>query len=173
MKNDHANEDYFSYLYFSTYQGLNTYIRRIAVSKEMVDDILQEVYLEAFRHIDDLVIHQNSAGWLYKTAENKTKKLNSIYYKRQKYETEFKKEMSDYLGKEDTSDLLLFDEYKKVLREDEYFLLMKRYSDGYSHKEIADMTNNTLAGSKMKISRILKKIKKNLYLICVLLFIAR
>lgn len=173
MKNNRKKEDYFTQLYYNTYQGLRRYVQRVSAVGEIVDDILQEVYLEAFRHVDDLIAHENSIGWLYKTADNKSKKLNSIYYKHIVHETEFEEGMSDYLGKEDTSDLLMFDEYKNILREDEYALLMKRYNEGYSHKEIAEMTGNTLAGSKMKISRIKQKLQKNLnnWFTCVLLFL--
>ncbi len=171
MKNNRKMEDYFNQLYLNTYQGLRRYVQRMSADGEMVDDIMQEVYLEAFRHIDDLVTHENSIGWLYKTAEYKTKKLNNIYYKYISHETEYEEGMSDYLGKEDISDLLMFDEYKKLLHEDEYDLLMKRYNEGYSHREIAEMTGKTVASSKMKISRIIKKLKSKLsiFLVCVLL----
>lgn len=48
---------------------------------------------------------------------------------------------------------------------------MKRYNEGYSHREIAEMTGKTVASSKMKISRIIKKLKSKLsiFLVCVLL----
>ena len=37
--------------------------------------------------------------------------------------------------------------------------LIKKYDEGYSHKELADMTGSSVAGCKMKLSRIVRKLK--------------
>ena len=54
------------------------------------------------------------------------------------------------------------DEYKQILKEDEFALVMKKYVEGYSYKEIGQLTGNTALGSKMKILRLIRKLRKNI-----------
>ena len=69
----------------------------------------------------------------------------------------------------DHGELVELEEYRTALREDEYEILIKKYVEGYSHKDLAQVSGSSVAGSKMKLSRIINKLKK----ICriVLLFV--
>ncbi len=62
----------------------------------------------------------------------------------------------------DEFDIILCAEYRKILSEDEYDLVMKKYIHGYTHQDLAQMTGNSVGGNKMKISRIIKKLEHNL-----------
>lgn len=162
MTRKQKREDFFNKLYNESFYNLRMYVRKQICDSSMVDDVLQEIYYEAFRHIEDLMIHENYIGWLYKTAENKIKKLNNVYYKHIKYEMAFDEIYENLASINDESDIVLFDEYRKILSEDEFNLIMMKYGEGYTHQELAKMTGNTVAGNKMKISRIIKKLKSKL-----------
>lgn len=153
-------EKFFNEIYNNTFYNLRNYIRRRIINISMVDDVLQEVYLEAFRHIDVLQAHENSVGWIYKTAENKIKKLNSVYKKHTTHEIAYDKTVESRSDEDIESNYIVYEEYRKILLDDEYDLLIKKYVDGYSNLELANMTGKTAAGNKMRLSRIIKKLKK-------------
>lgn len=162
MDGKKTKEKFFYKVYDQTYYNLKKYVRRRSADSSLVDDILQEVYLEVFRHIEDLQTHENYVGWIYKTAENKVKKVNSIYNNHVANEIVCCEETMENIAVEDREpDYIVYEDLKNILMQDEYELLMKKYVVGYSHKELADMTGNTLAGNKMRISRIIKKLKQN------------
>ncbi len=63
---------------------------------------------------------------------------------------------------DNTEDIGKLDEYRQILKEDEFALVMKKYAEGYSYKEIGQMTGNTESGSKMRIVRLVEKLRKNI-----------
>lgn len=160
-------DEFFTEIYNETYNDLGKFVSRRTRNPGMSEDILQEVYLEAFRHLDDLKTHENPVGWIYKTAYNKIKKMNSIYDRHALYETSLEEGVDQEVW--DHSELVELEEYRTALREDEYEILIKKYVEGYSHKDLAQVSGSSVAGSKMKLSRIINKLKK----ICriVLLFV--
>lgn len=127
----------------------------------MTDDILQEIYLETYRHIDELAVHQNQIGWIYKTAEFKIMKLNEVFDRNASRELG-SQDFTEPLTDDDTEGIIQLEEYRGILEEDELALVMKKYVEGYSYKEIGQMTGNTEVGSKMKIMRLIKKLRKNI-----------
>lgn len=161
MKKLQTEEAFFEEIYNSTYVGLRKFVQRRSQSNVMVDDILQEVYIEVFKHLKELRNHENIAGWVYKTADNKTKKLNEIYNRYSIREIQLE-EWRCIVEEEKIMEIIQLEEYKSVLREDEFALLMLKYREGFSHKELAEMTGITEGNSKMKLSRIIHKLKKNI-----------
>lgn len=151
-------DEFFTEIYNETYNSLGKFVSRRARDPGMAEDILQEVYLEAFRHLDDLKAHENPVGWIYKTAHNKITKMNSIYNRHAYYEIGLEEGADQEIW--DHSELVELEEYRTALREDEYELLIKKYVEGYSHRDLAQMSGNSVAGSKMKLSRIVSKLKK-------------
>ena len=151
-------DEFFTEIYNETYNSLSKFVSRRARDPGMAEDILQEVYLEAFRHLDDLKTHENQIGWIYKTAYNKIKKMNCIYDRHAFYETSL--EAGEDQEVWDHSELVELEEYRAALRADEYELLIKKYVEGYSHRDLAHVNGVSVAGSKMKLSRIVSKLKK-------------
>ena len=139
---------------------MKRFVQKRSRNPAIIDDVLQEVYLEAFRHIDILKVHQNKIGWIYKTADYKVKKLNSIYNFRIMHEVNLE-EWKELETVNDRSEFVEFEEYRKMLKQDEYILLMKKYKEGYTYKDLAKMTGKSVAGSKMQIARIVDKLREN------------
>ena len=73
MNKTRKDKEFFEEIYNTTFAGLRKFVTYRCTNSALVDDILQEVYIEVFRHIDQLREHENIAGWVYKTADNKTK----------------------------------------------------------------------------------------------------
>lgn len=159
MTDKNTKDKILNRIYAETYQNLRRFVERRSMSPDFVEDILQEVYLEIYLHIEDLITHENYMGWIYKTADNKVKKLNSVYRSFLSHETGLGEETArithDY-------EFIELERYRKALREDEYHLLMMKYGSGYTYKDIAKITGNSVSGSKMKLFRIVKKLRKNI-----------
>ena len=154
-----SKNELFQKLYDQTSTGLRRFVQYRSRNPHMVDDILQEIYLEVFRHIDELALHENQVGWIYKTAEFKIKKLNELY------DRNSARELADIgfeepVTEDDVENIFRLDAYRGILKEDEFALVMKKYAEGYSYKEIGEMTGSTESGSKMKIMRLMQKLRK-------------
>ncbi len=88
-------------------------------------------------------------------------KLNEVYDRNASRELG-NPDFTEPLTDDDTEGIVQLEEYRGILKEDEFALVMKRYIEGYSYKEIGQMTGNTEAGSKMKIMRLVTKLRKNI-----------
>lgn len=159
--NKKVRDELFRKLYDQTYTGLKRFVQYRSRNLHMTDDILQEIYLETYRHIDELAVHQNQIGWIYKTAEFKIMKLNEVFDRNASRELG-SQDFTEPLTDDDTEGIIQLEEYRGILEEDELALVMKKYVEGYSYKEIGQMTGNTEVGSKMKIMRLIKKLRKNI-----------
>lgn len=124
--NRKVREELFQKLYDQTYTGLRRFVQYRSRNLHMVDDILQEIYHEMFRHIDELAVHQNQVGWIYKTAEFKIKKLNEAYDRNASRELG-NRDFTEPPADDDTEGIVQLDEYRRILREDEFALVMKKY----------------------------------------------
>ncbi len=70
--------------------------------------------------------------------------------------------MSRELSVTDFEEPFIEDHAETIIHLDEFALVMKKYVEGYSYKEIGQLTGNTESGSKMKISRLIEKLRKNI-----------
>ena len=170
MRKAQNDKKFFEEIYNTTYTGLRKFVCYKSASEVLVDDILQEVYIEVFRHMDQLRMHENVVGWVYKTADYKIKKLNEAYYKY------YKKKISTdewNFAYEDSAlaEIIQSGEYESILNEEEFWILTMKYKKGYSHQEIAKIKNISEANSKMKLSRIIKKLKNGIELQIILAII--
>ena len=163
MNKVQKDKEFFEEIYNTTYTGLRKFVSYRCTNSALVDDILQEVYIEVFRHIDQLREHENIVGWVYKTADNKTKKLNEVYNKYYNHKTELEEWNLTYEENE-LAEIIQTNEYQSILSEDEFLLLMMKYKEGFSHQEIAKIKNITESNSKMKLSRIIRKLKNGIEL---------
>ena len=170
MNKVQKDKEFFEEIYNTTFIGLRKFVVYRCINSAVVDDILQEVYIEVFKHIDQLREHENIVGWVYKTADNKTKKLNEVYNKYYNHKTELEEWNLTYEENE-LAEIIQTNEYQSILSEDEFLLLMMKYKEGFSHQEIAKIKNITENNSKMKLSRIIRKLKNGIELQIILAII--
>ena len=74
----------------------------------------------------------------------------------------YDRNMSRELSVTDFEEPFIEDHAETIIHLDEFALVMKKYVEGYSYKEIGQLTGNTESGSKMKISRLIEKLRKNI-----------
>lgn len=170
MNKVQKDKEFFEEIYNTTFIGLRKFVVYRCTNPALVDDILQEVYIEVFKHIDQLREHENIVGWVYKTADNKTKKLNEVYNKYYNHKTELEEWNLTY-EENGLAEIIQTNEYQSILSEDEFLLLMMKYKEGFSHQEIAKIKNITENNSKMKLSRIIRKLKNGIELQIILAII--
>lgn len=152
-----SKKELFQELYDQTFTGQRRFVQYRSRNPHMVDDILQEIYLEVF--VDELALHENQVGWIYKTAEFKIKKMNELYDRnaaREFTDIGFEEPMAE----NNTENIFKLNAYRGILKEDEFAFVMKKYAEGYSYKEIGEVTGSTESGSKMKIMRLIQKLRK-------------
>lgn len=151
-------EEFFLQLYHDTYKDLYRYIARLNSDKRVLEDILQETFLEAYKKIDLLLVHDNPKGFMYLTAKNKAMKL---LRKRQVLDA---REIVINEGQEPVYEDTYGDYYQElacILTEDEITILRQYHQEGYSLDELSQNRNISKPALKMKIQRIYKKIKKS------------
>lgn len=147
----------------ATYEKIYTFIDRRQADKDFVEDVVQETFLAAYRKAEVLMEHPNQLGWLYITARNKMLKLNSmkkdiclfgdgegIYWEN------LRKEDEQY-GKIELEEAI-----KATVGEEEYQMLRDYCLGGYSSEEMAKKYGLESGNLRMRVSRLKKKLRKNL-----------
>lgn len=141
------------------YNEITRFVKYYVKDERIIDDIVQETFLEAYRQIELLMEHPNYKGWLYNTAKFKAKYMRSIQYKRD--QTQLELDDADTLEHAvfDRHEELFYEELKKRLTPKEYRLIMLKYRYGYTFDEISQKEGISKGACKMRINRILRKLK--------------
>ncbi len=127
-------------------------------NKQLAEEAVQEVFYQAWRHVDILAVHENKRGWIYKTARNEIMKICSKEARVLKYETS----MEDFRqkpGSEDAYDFLVLDEFSHMVNEEQMELLKSRYKDRNTYAEMAEDFGKSEGACKMALARIRRRIR--------------
>lgn len=152
--------DFYNRIFFEMYDEIRRFVLHYSRDERVVDDAVQETFIEAYRHIDELMRHPNYKGWLYNTAKYKTHKMK---YRLQQIDMRWSNlEEADRqsITAKDTTDTLFWDNLKNELSESDFKLLHLKYIEGYSLREIAKIQRISLGACKMRHLRLLEKLKK-------------
>lgn len=154
-----GDEQSFSTCYKLLSPLIYSVVFRICCRGSIAEEIMQDTFIEAFRNILQLKENKNFTPWIKRIAFNKT----MTHFNKIKNEVSVTEEHLDILKVED------FD--SKLIHQNQLEFLMGHISDeaklivwlfiveGYSHKEIATLTNKTQSYSKSIISRNLEKLR--------------
>lgn len=146
------------------YNEIRMYVMRYTLNdNRIIDDIVQEVFIEAFLHIDNLIKNENYRGWIYNTAKYKIKKYRYKVHRIDNLQTDLEYIDKYIINNTDTYDID-FDEYKKLLSDEEKKLLVKHFKYGLTYVQIAEDERIEIGTCKMRVHRIIKKLRKHLYL---------
>ena len=165
------DEQFFNKLYTDSYVLLKKYVFSKIDSNE-AEDILQETYYQAYRNVNILKEHPNPTGWLMLTCKNILKK--HIAKNKKELDKTYIGATEDLINNMpavDDYDWVYMEELKKILSDDTYYLLVKKYVEGYSVEELAKQLNITDGACKMRLKRAKKEARKKIkILILALLF---
>jgi RNA polymerase sigma-70 factor (ECF subfamily) len=122
---------------------------------EDVQDIAQEVFLQAWRSIDTLLAHPNVSGWLAETAKNRILRFKQTVVSQRENLTTL--ESAESLAVPENSELEILD----CLTENERQLFEMYYIQGLNHAEIAQTLGIKESASQKRLSRIRAKLRKS------------
>lgn len=158
MKSE-TEEKFINSLYIEMYPKLNNFVYRVSKDAAFTEDVVQETFWEACRKIDVVMAHGEPRAWLYITLKNKMmkmgKKRSSLYPVGDEY---FAARADEDVYK----DIELAEAIRKYVGERDYNMLCDYFVNGYSSTEVAEKYNLDKGGIRMRISRLRKKLEKEI-----------
>lgn len=156
----------FKMLMDSFQEAIYNYIRRLVVSHEDARDVLQEVFIRVFRHMDRFRNESSLSTWIYTIATNESLRfLSSLDKNRHLLSEEIQDELIDKLKASDYIDyenelLVKFQEAILRLPEKQRIVFNLRYYDDLSYEEISRILNVKVETLKVNYHYAKEKVKE-------------
>lgn len=140
-------------------------IRRLVVSHEDAEDIIQEVFIRVFRHLEQFREESSLATWIYKIATNESLR----FLKKRRAEVVSAEEIQEeLLEKLNTSDYVDYDNELAVkfqtavlkLPEKQRIVFNLRYYDELDYETIGQITGDRVETLKVNYHYAKEKIKE-------------
>ena len=131
--------------------------------EKAVEDILQDVFMEALRKYDVFSVHPKQIGWLYRTARYKMQE----YVRKNEYNQYMvvggQDECEELGGHENGYFACEFNQTLKEVLSDEELQCFKRFFVwGYSVEELATREGVTVNNMRVRLTRLKQKILKEI-----------
>ena len=156
----------FKMLMDSFQMPIYNYIRRLVVSHEDAEDVLQEVFIRVFRHLDQFRSESSLSTWIYQIATNESLRLlNDRKEERNVASEEIQEELinklqaSDYIDYENEL-AVKFQEAILSLPEKQRLVFNLRYYDELEYEEIARILDSKVETLKVNYHYAKEKIKE-------------
>lgn len=157
LKNGDKNS--FDYIYESTYKNVYFTALYILKDKSLSEDVLQDTYLKAYTKLSYYKPNTNFTGWLVSIAKNTA--INYLNRMQKEQLTDMEKDAGRF-KEEFNEPSFIYDIALKVLKEDEYKILMLCEVAGYKRREVAKMLDIPIGTVTWKNNQALKKLKEEL-----------
>ncbi len=148
--------DTFSEFYDSLRAELYPAAYRVTKNHGFAEDAVAETLVHILEHMETLQAHPNPGGYIYQTLINKARNIMS----RSRYATEVSLSEELPSGYETTIQENFRDSLPNTLSEREKNMLVLHYEYRYTSHEIALMLGIRDGACRMRISQILKKMRK-------------
>lgn len=142
------------------------YIRRLVVSHEDAEDILQEVFIRVYRNFDQFRGESSLSTWIYKIATNESLRLLNTQRKEEVVSAEDVQEelagklkASDYIDYENEL-AVVFQEAILSLPEKQRLIFNLRYYDELEYEEISRILDSKVDTLKVNYHYAKEKIKE-------------
>lgn len=153
-------------------EPLYWHIRRMLTCHEDAEDVLQETFLRAYRHLDSFKGDSKLSTWLYKIATNEVlrfiEKQKQTMVALDDLERQYAYEVQDSGSDDDTAEQLVW--LQKAIRhlpEKQRLVFNLRYYDELEYAEISEILNTQVETLKTNFhyakENIKKYIQKNYY----------
>ena len=154
-----GDEDSFSSCYQLLSSSIYSVIFRICGRASIAEEIMQDTFIQAFTSMSQLEKNTHFTGWIKRIAFHKT----MTYLNKVKKEEEATDEHLDSLVTDNLDCSLLRENQLEFLMThilgEAKLIIWLFIVEGYSHKEIAELTNKTQSYSKSIVSRNLAKLR--------------
>ena len=140
-------------------ERLRIYVRTCVNNLDVVEDIIQEVFMEALRRYDIFCEHPNQRGWLYVTARHKMQEYEKRRRRNQTADSDIEEDYSQ-IGERDKGYLLceLDQTIQSTLTAEEVQRFKRYFLWGYSVKEMAEREGVTVNNMRVRITRLRQKL---------------
>ena len=140
---------------------LRIYVRTCVSNTDVVEDIIQEVFVEALRRYDVFSTHPNQIGWLYVTARHKMQEYEKSCRRSRIVEGDIEE---DFLGIGERDEGYLFSELyhsiQSVLTSEEMKRFKRYFLWGYTIEEMAEREGVTVNNMRVRITRLRRKLRE-------------
>ena len=141
------------------------HIRRMVVSHEDAEDVLQETFIKVFRYLDDFRYECSFSTWLYRIATNECLRLLD---KRKDHIVSSEEMQTDLMEKLMASEYVDYDDAMEVkfqkailtLPEKQRLVFNLRYYDELKYEEISKITDTKVETLKANYHFAKERIKK-------------
>lgn len=144
---------FFEKLYSVYFKDLFKYAYRLTYETNMAEEIVQDVFVEAYKKIALLAQHENPVGWLYVTTRNITKAYMREYLS---IKVLLPLENHDAGVVDEENEELFLSNY---LNDEEAKIIYKFYVEKRSLNEISEEYSISLSACKMRLKRARDKFK--------------
>lgn len=147
-------------------EPIYNYVRRLVVSHEDAEDVLQEVFIRVFRHIDQFRSESSLSTWIYRIATNEGLRL--LNGRKEEGVVSSEDVQEDLLGKLKASDYIDYENELAVkfqeailsLPEKQRLVFNLRYYDELDYEEIARVLDSKVETLKVNYHYAKEKIKE-------------
>lgn len=150
---------FISELYLEMYTEIFQFVIGYCRDKHLTEEVVQEVFYEAWDHAENLEVHANRRGWVYNTAKHKMKRAVAKRARLRANEVPIG-DLVETLSVEDTYEFLVLDEFSHMVSKDQMELLKSRYQEGNSYAEMAEDFGRSEGACKMAVLRIQRRIRE-------------
>lgn len=178
MEGTGVNDQFIEELYRDFYEELHRYCAMqfhfSPAYMPTVDDIVQEVFIKAYRNRKELLTHDNKMGWLCITCRNMCRSIVRRDLRRKELigVSVPLEECNDYVQRlddimrwvEQQEDREVLDALKQTLTDTEARVYRAYYEEGQSDQEAADNLGMTRVAVRGVLQRIRNKAKKHDFL---------
>lgn len=151
-------------LYELTSGYLLNMARAYVRDRGLAEDVVSETYLKAVRGAGSFDPKGNGLNWLFKIVRNTAFNLNSYENRRRHEDIEAHLDIADVFDAVDDArlDMKELRSAVRTLPREERALLYYRYWEGYTVRELAELTGKPVSTTQDALKRILKKLKNKL-----------
>ncbi len=146
-------------------QPVYGYIRRMVVTHEDAEDILQEVFIRIFRHLEQFREESSLSTWIYQIATNESLRFLNSRKEKAVSADEVQEELmsklmaSDYVDY-DNAMVIKFQQAVLTLPEKQRIVFNLRYYDELEYEAISRITGSKVETLKVNFHYAKEKIKE-------------
>jgi len=164
LQNIQTKEKAFRILIKEYKERLYWHIRKIVISHDDADDVLQNTFIKVFKGIDNFKQDSKLYSWMYRIATNESITfINKRARERNIDITEMKQELVSNLQSDrwfSGNDIeLILQEAVATLPEKQQLVFNMKYFDHMKYQEISDILDTSVGGLKASYFHAVKKIE--------------
>jgi RNA polymerase sigma-70 factor (ECF subfamily) len=167
IQNPLTREQGFRELILTHQKKVYQVIRRMVLIHEDADDLTQNTFIKAFKHIDKFQGHSSLFTWLYRIATNET--LGFIAQKKKRFFfpiDDYQQKLESYVDHSSqlNGELIEAKLQKALIKlpEKQRLVFLLRYHEELSYEQIAEITGTSEGALKASYHHASKKIEQSL-----------